>query len=61
MLEFAEKVIFAIRRLENETKDLVCSGNVKSIEQYKHLMGRLEGYTFVQEAIQDALNKNSDQ
>jgi hypothetical protein len=58
MLEFAEKVIFAIRRLENETKDFVSSGNVKSMEQ---LMGRLEGYAFVQEAIQDVLNKNSDQ
>jgi len=53
MLEFAEKVIFAIRRLENETKDFVSSGNVKSMEQYKHLMGRLEGYAFVQEAIQE--------
>lgn len=61
MLEFAEKVIFAIRKLENETKDVVSSGNVKSMEQYKHLMGRLEGYAFVQEAIQDILNKNSDQ
>jgi hypothetical protein len=61
MLEFVEKVIFAIRRLENETKDFVSSGNVKSMEQYKHLMGRLEGYTFVQEAIQDVLNRNSDQ
>ena len=61
MLEFAEKVIFAIRRLENETKEFVSSGNVKSMEQYKHLMGRLEGYAFVQESIQDLLNKNSDQ
>jgi len=61
MLEFAEKVMFAIRRLENETKDFVSSGNVKSMEQYKHLMGRLEGYAFVQESIQDLLNKNSDQ
>ena len=61
MLEFAEKVIFAIRRLENETKDFVSSGNVKSMEQYKHFMGRLEGYAFVQESIQDLLNKNSDQ
>jgi hypothetical protein len=61
MLEFAENVIFAIRRLENETKDFVSSGNVKSMEQYKHLMGRLEGYAFVQEAIQDVLSKNSDQ
>ena len=60
MLEFAEKVIFAIRRLENESKNFVNSGNVKSMEQYKHLMGRLEGYAFVQEAIQDILNKDSD-
>ena len=35
MLEFAEKTLFAIKRLEKETQDRVVSGAVKDMEQYK--------------------------
>jgi len=28
------------------------------MEQYKFLMGRLEGFRFVEEAVKDLLNKN---
>jgi hypothetical protein len=28
------------------------------MEQYKFLMGRLEGYRFVEEAVKELLNKN---
>jgi hypothetical protein len=30
------------------------------MEQYKFLMGRLEGYRFVREAVNGLLNKNPD-
>jgi len=33
MLEFAEKTLFAIKRLEKETQDRVVSGAVKDMEQ----------------------------
>ena len=60
MLEFAEKVLFAVKRLRDDTERLVVNGNVKDMEQYKFLMGRLEGYRFVEEVIKDILDKNPD-
>ena len=60
MLEFAETVFSAIRRLEKQTGDMILSGSVRDMEQYKFLMGRLEGYRFVKEAVNGLLRKNPD-
>lgn len=60
MLEFVENLHRSIRDLERETQDLVVSGKVRDMEQYKFLMGRLEGYRFVKEAIHGLLRKNPD-
>lgn len=60
MLEFAEKVIIAVRRLRDDTERMVVSGAVKDMEQYKFLMGRLEGYRFVEDVVKDLLDKNPD-
>ena len=60
MLEFVENLQRAIRDLERETAQVVMDGRVKDMEQYKFLMGRLEGYRFVKEAIHGLLRKNPD-
>lgn len=60
MLEFTEKVIFAVKRLREETERMVVNGAVKDMEQYRFLMGRLEGYKFVEGAVKDLLDKNPD-
>jgi len=60
MLEFAEKVLFSVKRLRDDTERLVVNGAVKDMEQYKFLMGRLEGYRFVEEVVKELLNKNPD-
>jgi hypothetical protein len=60
MLEFVEKLHRAIRDLERETQDIVVSGKVRDMEQYKHLMGRLEGYRFVKESLNGLLRNNPD-
>jgi hypothetical protein len=60
MLEFAEKVLFAVKRLRENTERMVVNGAVKDMEQYRFLMGRLEGYKFVEEAVKDLLDKNPD-
>lgn len=60
MLEFAEKVIIAVRQLRDATERMVVSGAVKDMEQYKFLMGRLEGYRFVEDVVKDLLDKNPD-
>jgi hypothetical protein len=60
MLEFAERVLVAIRGLRRQTEEFVANGNVKDMEQYRFLMGRLEGYKFVEMEIQNLLDKNQD-
>jgi hypothetical protein len=61
MLEFAEKTLIAIKGLRRQTEDILVSGNVKDMEQYKFLMGRLEGYKFVEMEVQSLLSKDKDQ
>ena len=61
MLEFAERTLIAVKGLRRQTEELLVSGNVKDMEQYKFLMGRLEGYKFVEMEVQHLLNKNQDQ
>lgn len=60
MLEFAEQVQVTIRRLREDTAQMLMSGGVKDMEQYRFLMGRLEGYRFVEDAVKQILAKNSD-
>jgi hypothetical protein len=60
MLEFAEHVQVAIRRLREDTAQMLMSGGVKDMEQYRFLMGRLEGYRFVEDAVKGILAKNKD-
>lgn len=60
MLEFAEKTLIAIKVLRRHTEDILVSGNVKDMEQYRFLMGRLEGYKFVEMEVQELLSKNQD-
>jgi hypothetical protein len=58
MLEFAEAVFNQIRRLQRESNDMILSGRVQNMEQYKFMMGRLEGFKFVEGAVQELLDKN---
>ena len=57
MLKFAEDLLHEIRRLQRDTEQLVVSGSMKNMEQYNRMMGRLEGYQFVTDAIKERLNK----
>lgn len=58
MLKFTENLLYEIRRLRQDTEQLVISGSMKNMEQYRQMMGRLEGYQFVEQIIQDMLKKN---
>lgn len=60
MLEFAERIQLAIRRLREDTAQMLMSGGVKDMEQYRFLMGRLEGYRFVEDAVKELLSKKED-
>jgi hypothetical protein len=58
MLEFTESLYKELRQLKMDTQDVLLSGRVTSMEQYRHLMGRLEGYVFVEEVMKDLLKEN---
>jgi hypothetical protein len=58
MLEFAEAVFNQIKRLRKESQEMILNGRVQNMEQYKFMMGRLEGFNFVEDAVQEILKKN---
>jgi hypothetical protein len=60
MLEFAEKVLHSVRKLRQDTHALILAGNVRDMEQYKFLMGRLEGYSFVENEIKTILDRQKE-
>lgn len=60
MLEFTEQVLTSIRSLRRQSEEVIVGGGVKDMEHYKFLMGRIEGYKFVEMAITDLLKKNSN-
>ena len=57
MLEFTEALLNEIKLLRQQTNNMVLNGGVRDMEQYKFLMGRLEGYKFVEEAVQALLRR----
>ena len=60
MLEFAEQIQLSIRRRREHTAQMLMSGGVKDMEQYRFLMGRLEGYRFVEDAVKELLIKGNN-
>ena len=61
MLEFTERMLIAIKNLRHQTEALIVNGSVKDMEQYRFLMGRLEGFKFVEMEVQNLLNKDQNQ
>lgn len=57
MLEFVESLLHEIKLLRQSTNEMLLTGGVRDMEQYRFLMGRLEGYKFVEESIQDLLRR----
>ena len=60
MLLLTEQIQASIRHLKKQTEEMIVSGTVKDMEQYKFLMGRLEGYKYVEISIAEILKKNTD-
>jgi hypothetical protein len=60
MLEFAERVLKDIRKLEKDTEAIVLNGTVTDMERYRFLMGRLEGIRLVDSIVREELKKYSD-
>jgi hypothetical protein len=59
MLEFAEKVLRELRKLQQDSEAIVLNGTIADMERYRFMMGRLEGIKLVEELIKRELNKGS--
>ena len=60
MLEFAEAVLKEIRKLQDQSKQIVLNGTNTDMERYRFMMGRLEGLRMVEDSVKDLLKKVTD-
>ncbi len=60
MLEFAEAVLKEIRKLQEQSKQIVLNGTISDMERYRFMMGRLEGLRMVEDSVKDLLKKVTD-
>ena len=59
MLEFAEAVLKEIRKLQDQSKQIVLNGTITDMERYRFMMGRLEGLKFAEEVVRDLLSRRT--
>ncbi len=57
MLEFAEAVLREIRKLQDQSKQIVLNGTITDMERYRFMMGRLEGLRMVEDSVKELLSK----
>ena len=60
MLEFAEAVLKEIRKIQDQSKQIVLNGTITDMERYRFMMGRLEGLRMVEDAVRELLSKVTD-
>ena len=60
MLEFAEAVLKKIRKLQDQSKQIVLNGTITDMERYRFMMGRLEGLRMVEDSVKELLKKVTD-
>jgi len=60
MLEFAEAVLKEIRKLQDQSKQIVLNGTITDMERYRFMMGRLEGLRLAEDSVKDLLKKVTD-
>ena len=57
MLEFAEDVLREIRKLQQNSQEIVLNGTISDMERYRFMMGRLEGLRMVEDAVKDLVGR----
>ncbi len=60
MLEFAEAVLKEVRKLQQQSEQIVLNGTITDIERYRFMMGRLEGLKMVEDSVKSLLKKVTD-
>jgi hypothetical protein len=60
MLEFAEAVLKEIRKLQQQSQEIVLNGTITDMERYRFMMGRLEGLRMVEDSVKGLLKRVTD-
>ena len=60
MLEFAEAVLKEIRKLQDQSRQIVLNGTITDMERYRYMMGRLEGLRMVEDSVKELLRNITD-
>lgn len=60
MLEFTDAVLREIRKLQEQSEQIVLNGTISDMERYRFMMGRLEGLRMVEDSVKELLKKVTD-
>lgn len=60
MLEFTDAVLREIRKLQEQSEQIVLNGTISDMERYRFMMGRLEGLRMAEDSVKEILNKVTD-
>jgi hypothetical protein len=56
MLEYAEKLLKEVRKLQSDSEEIVLNGTIANMERYRFMMGRLEGLKMVEDMIKGSVD-----
>ena len=60
MLDFADAVLREIRKLQEQSEQIVLNGTITDMERYRFMMGRLESLKMVEDSVKALLKKHTD-
>ena len=56
MLEYAEKLLREVRKIQSDSEEIVLNGTITNMERYRFMMGRLEGLKMVEDLIKESID-----
>ena len=56
MLEYAEKLLREVRKIQSDSEEIVLNGTITNMERYRFMMGRLEGLKMVEDMIKESID-----
>jgi hypothetical protein len=56
MLDYAEKLLKEVRKLQSDSEEIVLNGTIANMERYRFMMGRLEGLKMVEDLIKESID-----
>ena len=56
MLEYAEKLLREVRKIQTDSEEIVLNGTIANMERYRFMMGRLEGLKMVETIIKESID-----